>query len=677
MRKINADSSNRSGLTEQDRRLLHALSDGSKSEWDKALQNFTNLPAEVRNGVLSRILPDHYKWMLDQERVETAPRRATAQAITAFGGLTALSILTTSVIGGSFAFTTFLGSVFAASVGAHFIIRKLALQSPYLKRFRLLISKVQDSGAASVILSFLYSKILTNANPLFQSLSDSLIRLLPEVHADETQFWDATQRKMLLEILMRQTLTGEAVFEDRIRLEALRLLETGGARNSLSIVQSIAKGETKWRPTSEMIHLAEEVLPSLRERMEREEQGLTQLRGSSAPEMAETLLRPASGVSDQKETELLLPSNSPALPKEVADTISGDVKRESERSRPLTSLPERKDLGSQITPSNSNSLVWKKVEVLNGLNSGFDEERELASKAYNQLPEKTRKAIILDLLWDAPNSAERKNWGRWRNGSNWQYIPGVAGAVASFLLVTSGADISWMTLSVFGMSIVGVSFTINKQTTRTPEPILSSQIQLVNLIDRCEDVSLVPHALNFLDSHTNDASMEPLRRSLNHLLRRLMPKVSEANYGDWSPEAKGRLQNGFLFSQNSLADSHSEIRLEVIRILGMDDRAGVLSLLEQVAKRPENAEIRETALISIGQIRDRISRNSVNQHLLRASSQNHQEENLLRPAVSVEDIQPQELLRASSAIPSPLSSPINNHESSAENDRTIIISSTK
>ena len=639
----------KSGL---ERQLLNGLGDGSSAEWEAALKTVDALSSEERSALLGRILPSYLQWVFGREAIENGPRRASKMGMAGMSGLLFLALITRTDLPGHFGLVGLTASLACASVAGYSIQNKIIQVKRHLQRFHLLLDRINDVSGVPIVLSFLYENLPGGRNPLLHQLSELLVRLLPRVQNEDILNWTPTQKSMLLETLLRQTASGTTLFDERIRLEAIRLLEFCGSRKALQVVESIAEGQTRWLPSSAMMHLSVEILPVLKERIEREEQGLTLLRGAAAPAKSETLLRPAEGVFEVDQEELLRPSAQQAN--------SGIEGRTNSIFAPPMSFGKK---GS-----------WSKPEVISGLQSPFEEERTLARNAFESLSDTLKFAVIVDSLWQYPTSKEQIDWKKWRDGSKVRFLPGVLGGAVSLVLLIAHPEVNWVTLSLFGASLVGISQSVNQIAVKRDAPALTTQLELVSLIDKSSDVRLVPQFLSFLDSSsTFCASMSPLRRSLGQALRRLMPLVTQDQYSRWNPSSKETLitlvtPQSSLIARQSDFDNY-DLHVETLRILGMDDSSSVLILVERLASKAENPEVREAALISTAQIRDRIARNRDTNSLLRGSNPYEDNDNLLRPAGDSGVTNPDELLRCSSKIGSD-SKPISDYVPQPELERT-------
>ena len=152
-----------------------------------------------------------------------------------------------------------------------------------------------------------------------------------------------------------------------------------------------------------------------------------------------------------------------------------------------------------------------------------------------------------------------------------------------------------------------------------------------------------------------------------------MPLVTQDQYSRWNPSSKESLKtlvtpHSSLIARQSDFDNY-DLHVETLRILGMDDSSAVLILVERLASKAENPEVREAALISTAQIRDRIAKNRDTHSLLRGSNAYEDNDNLLRPAGDSGVTNPDELLRSSSEIETD-TKPISDYLPQLELERT-------
>jgi len=140
----------------------------------------------------------------------------------------------------------------------------------------------------------------------WSELRRALIHLLPRLKVSDTKWLLPRQRKMLLRILTsdeRWPYYG-GLWGSELKIAILRALEQIGDAKAIPTVERMARSAKDGRVRI----AAQDCLPFLRERVEEEQIGQNLLRASGPNIQMETLLRPASGNTEDKPEQLLHPS---------------------------------------------------------------------------------------------------------------------------------------------------------------------------------------------------------------------------------------------------------------------------------------------------------------------------------------------------------------------------------
>jgi hypothetical protein len=126
---------------------------------------------------------------------------------------------------------------------------------------------------------------------------DKLKRLLPRLQASDAGLLDEEQRKCLYRALRGR--------DTNLILAVLKALEQIGDEQAVPFVQKLANGEGLAARYSGIREAAQECLPALQQRAERERSRQTLLRAASASDTpSDMLLRPASGALEADPQQL-------------------------------------------------------------------------------------------------------------------------------------------------------------------------------------------------------------------------------------------------------------------------------------------------------------------------------------------------------------------------------------
>lgn len=129
----------------------------------------------------------------------------------------------------------------------------------------------------------------------------SLLRLLPCMQYSDANSLNASQRNSLRQALM----DSENI---NLIVAILEAFQRWGDSQDLAYVEQLADGQGRPATDKRVQVAAQAILPSLRERTERERQAQLLLRPSRSGEPADTLVRPADSVSEASPHTLLRPS---------------------------------------------------------------------------------------------------------------------------------------------------------------------------------------------------------------------------------------------------------------------------------------------------------------------------------------------------------------------------------
>ncbi len=577
-------------FTPLDRQLIHALGDGSEAEWKEALKTYMNLPAERRFQRVANILMPHSQWMADKIAAQDGPLRASISGMGGMGALFALSQALISVDQNAHLFFSLVTSgLFSASAAGYALQRTILKKKSVPTRFHALAKGITDKNAVPMLLTMMYNNTDLLRSNLFKQLCQVLIRLMPEIEEKEVLGWSDGQRMMMLGTIMHQNLIGEALFDDRIRLEAIRLMETADTRRELTVLQSIAEGNAKWKPSPEMILAAVHILPVVRERINRQEQGETLLRGSSRPESIDTLLRPASGVFDLRQAELLRPTSQEDISEHA---IAGHNAYEVAPASANPSPPkERFPVEFIPIPSIRRSSFQdrRQFEVIQGLQSSSIQEREFAMNALYSLSEDEAYAIINELLWQYPLSDELQTRKNWQNQNLIRFAPAVGGASGVILMLLAQPQMNWFSLTGYCGCLIAIYHSVNRYSLAPKAPETPLQNRLATLLEASNDVRIVSQSLLFLNSYPGkEESLAVLKSSLFKLLQRLLPEVRREDFAVWERDSKDALaqtlthflKNDQTANEKALIDD--EFMLKLIRVIALDERPETLELMRKI-----------------------------------------------------------------------------------------------
>lgn len=594
-------------LTPLDRQLIHALGDGSEAEWREALKAYMNLPAERRFQRLANILMPHSQWMAEKIAAEDGPLRASKTGMGGMGALFALSqILIPVDQNAHLFFSLFTSGLFGASAVGYALQKTIFRKKSVPTRFHTLVKGITDKNAVPMLLTMLYNSNELLRSQIFKPLCQILIRLMPEIEEKEVLSWSDGQRMMMLGTIMHQNLIGEALFDDRIRLEAIRLMETADTRRELTVLQSIAEGNAKWKPSPEMILAAVHILPVVRERINRQEQGETLLRGSSRPESIDTLLRPAWGVFDLRQAELLRPTSQEDISKEA---IAGQTTTYEVAPAATNLIPPKERFPVEAIPipaiRRSSFQDRRQFEVIQGLQSSSVQERELAMNALYSLSGDEAFKIINDLLWQYPLSDELQTRKNWQNQNLIRFAPAVGGASGVILMLLAQPQMNWFSLTGYCGCLIAIYHTINRYSLAPKAPETPLQNRLSTLLEASNDVRIVPQSLLFLNSYPGkEETLSVLKASLFRLLHRLLPEVRGEDFAAWGRDAKDALAKTLIdLSKHKRAESEKaligeQLILEMIRVCAMDERRETLDLLRGLfspGTEIESSDVRDAA----------------------------------------------------------------------------------
>jgi hypothetical protein len=130
-----------------------------------------------------------------------------------------------------------------------------------------------------------------------------LTRLLPRLRASDASLLDEEQRKCLYRALRGR--------DTNLILAVLKALEQIGDEQAVPFVQKLANGEGLAARNSGIRAAAQECLPALQERAERERASRELLRAASASDTpSDVLLRPAGGTIEADPQQLLRASGA-------------------------------------------------------------------------------------------------------------------------------------------------------------------------------------------------------------------------------------------------------------------------------------------------------------------------------------------------------------------------------
>ncbi len=133
-----------------------------------------------------------------------------------------------------------------------------------------------------------------------------LTRLLPRFRASDAKLLTDAQHAALIHILARRYPTLDFF------VAALKALEQIGDARALPVVDNLAAGRCVTTDPKRVQAAAQDCLPFLQIRCDRQQASQTLLRASSASETpADTLLRPAQGIGPAESSELLRGGTSP------------------------------------------------------------------------------------------------------------------------------------------------------------------------------------------------------------------------------------------------------------------------------------------------------------------------------------------------------------------------------
>lgn len=135
--------------------------------------------------------------------------------------------------------------------------------------------------------------------------SSALQDILPQLQASDDHLLNVEQRGRLYNVLKRARFKQDAL----LMIAILKALEQIGDEKALPAVENLAKIESCNGMEPLVKEAAQECLPALTERVERQRRAQTLLRPAAAPDNpAELLLRPAPGAAPADPDRLLRPS---------------------------------------------------------------------------------------------------------------------------------------------------------------------------------------------------------------------------------------------------------------------------------------------------------------------------------------------------------------------------------